>query len=453
MSASSSPAARASSARTSSTSCVARGPRARRSSTCGPRRATRPASVDTVPRRPHRPRGARARRCAAATPSSTSPPSPTSNDVGSATRRTPSSVNARGTLDVLEAARRAGVKRVVYASTIWVYSDVRRRARSTRTRRSRRPSHLYTATKLAGELYCKSYAELYGLDYTILRFGIPYGPRARAAAVVPAFVNKALAGEPLTHRRRRRAVAPLRLRRGPRRRRASRGLDAARRQPRLQPRRRRGRHDQADRRAPSRTIVGDVEIVYTPGRAGDFGGAEVVRRARRATSSAGRAHDAVRRGRARATSTGRRGRRGRAAPRAPRPPARLAVPRPSRETVVRDARWRSSAALAGATIGLAARFHALDDRADARRAPGLLAVAVVLLGRVDWARRAQRRGDRASARWSAFAGVRSFARRRGAPILVRAVRDNVSLVLFALGGLAARQRRGDAARARADASA
>jgi processive 1,2-diacylglycerol beta-glucosyltransferase len=60
------------------------------------------------------------------------------------------------------------------------------------------PSHLYTSTKLAGELYCKAYQELYGIDYTILRFGIPYGPRAREAAVIPAFVNKALNGEPLT---------------------------------------------------------------------------------------------------------------------------------------------------------------------------------------------------------------------------------------------------------------
>ena len=53
------------------------------------------------------------------------------------------------------------------------------------TRRSAPPAHLYTATKLAGELYCHSYLELYGLEYTVLRFGIPYGPRARPAAVVP----------------------------------------------------------------------------------------------------------------------------------------------------------------------------------------------------------------------------------------------------------------------------
>ncbi|HEX3832283.1 MAG TPA: NAD-dependent epimerase/dehydratase family protein [Solirubrobacteraceae bacterium] len=106
-------------------------------------------------------------------------------------------VNARGTVAVLEACRRAGVKRVLYASTIWVYSDTESDEVDEDTLLPP-PSHLYTSTKLAGELYCKSYQELYGIDYTILRFGIPYGPRAREAAVIPAFVNKAFKGEPLT---------------------------------------------------------------------------------------------------------------------------------------------------------------------------------------------------------------------------------------------------------------
>jgi UDP-glucose 4-epimerase len=106
-------------------------------------------------------------------------------------------VNARGTVTVLEAARRAGVKRIVYASTIWVYSDCVEDSVDEDTLLPA-PSHLYTSTKLAGELYCKAYQELYGIDYTILRFGIPYGPRARDAAVIPAFVAKALEGEPLT---------------------------------------------------------------------------------------------------------------------------------------------------------------------------------------------------------------------------------------------------------------
>jgi UDP-glucose 4-epimerase len=105
--------------------------------------------------------------------------------------------NARGTLAVLEAARRAGVERVVYASTVWVYSDVVADEVDEDTP-LRHPAHLYTATKLAGELYCRAYKELYGVEYTVLRFGIPYGPRARPAAVIPKFVQKALAGEALT---------------------------------------------------------------------------------------------------------------------------------------------------------------------------------------------------------------------------------------------------------------
>ena len=105
--------------------------------------------------------------------------------------------NARGTINVLEAARGAGVKRVVYASTIWVYTG-ESGERVDEESNLGMPNHLYTASKLAGEMYCRSYNELYELEFTVLRFGIPYGPRARPAAVVPAFVGKAMAGEALT---------------------------------------------------------------------------------------------------------------------------------------------------------------------------------------------------------------------------------------------------------------
>jgi UDP-glucose 4-epimerase len=106
-------------------------------------------------------------------------------------------LNSTGTINVLEAARQAGVERVVYASTVWVYSDVEADVVDEDALLAR-PAHLYTAGKLAGELYCHSYAELYGLSFTIVRFGIPYGPRARPAAVIPSFVDRALRGEPLT---------------------------------------------------------------------------------------------------------------------------------------------------------------------------------------------------------------------------------------------------------------
>ena len=106
-------------------------------------------------------------------------------------------INVRGTINVLEAARRANIKRVIYGSTTWVYSDAETGEVDESTP-LHAPSHLYTATKLAGEYYCLSYSRLYGLEITILRYGIPYGPRARGEAVIPIFVRKALAGEPLT---------------------------------------------------------------------------------------------------------------------------------------------------------------------------------------------------------------------------------------------------------------
>jgi UDP-glucose 4-epimerase len=106
-------------------------------------------------------------------------------------------VNTRGTLQVLEAACRAEVGRVVYGSTTWAYSDCPEQEVDEETAIPA-PRHLYTATKLAGETYCAGYGELYGLDSTVLRFGIPYGPRARAAGVVAKFTDLAFEGRPLT---------------------------------------------------------------------------------------------------------------------------------------------------------------------------------------------------------------------------------------------------------------
>ena len=216
-------------------------------------------------------------------------------------------VNARGTVAVLEAARRAGVKRIVYASTIWVYSDCEPDEVDEDTLLPP-PSHLYTSTKLAGELYCKAYQELYGIDYTILRFGIPYGPRAREAAVVPAFVNKALRGRAADAGRRRQPVAQVRLRRGPRRRRR---LPGSTTWPSTASTTWRQTRTSRSSRSPStiKDLMGDVEIVHTPARPGDFGGKIVSWR-----PGAGRAgldgRDPVRSGRAQVHRVAPRARRG-----------------------------------------------------------------------------------------------------------------------------------------------
>jgi UDP-glucose 4-epimerase len=107
-------------------------------------------------------------------------------------------VNTRGTAVVLEAARLEGIRHFVYGSTIWVYGSVPGGAALDEEMLLGPPEHFYTATKLAGETYCRAYARMFGLAPTILRFGIPHGPRARSSTVVARFVARALAGESLS---------------------------------------------------------------------------------------------------------------------------------------------------------------------------------------------------------------------------------------------------------------
>jgi UDP-glucose 4-epimerase len=101
-------------------------------------------------------------------------------------------VNVRGTATLVDAVCEAGTPRIVYGSTIWVYGDGAAGETLDENALLPAPAHLYTATKLAGEEHCRSRGA------TILRFGIPYGPRARVSTVLAAFVARALAGRPLT---------------------------------------------------------------------------------------------------------------------------------------------------------------------------------------------------------------------------------------------------------------
>ncbi|HEX3542046.1 MAG TPA: NAD-dependent epimerase/dehydratase family protein [Acidimicrobiales bacterium] len=99
--------------------------------------------------------------------------------------------NVHGTLTVLAAARDAGVRRVVAASSSSVYggADVV----PTPESQPLRPRSPYAVTKLAGEHYCRVYAELYGLETVALRYFNVFGPRQRAdsayAAVIPLFID------------------------------------------------------------------------------------------------------------------------------------------------------------------------------------------------------------------------------------------------------------------------
>jgi UDP-glucose 4-epimerase len=182
-------------------------------------------------------------------------------------------VNVHGTQVLLDAARDAGTARFVYASTIWVYGDAAGPEALDEDTPLGLPRHVYTATKIAGEMYTTAYGELYDLEWTILRFGIPYGPRARPAAVVPAFTARALAGQPLTiagdGTQSRRFVYVEDLADG-----VALSLQpvAANRIYNLVGR------ENTSVRAIARTIrdiVGDVKIVHVEGRAGDLRGGNI----------------------------------------------------------------------------------------------------------------------------------------------------------------------------------
>ena len=109
-------------------------------------------------------------------------------------------LNVMGTTNVLEAARHNGATRVHLASTVWVYNGAPdgMPADETVPFYLNGAGHVYTSTKMACEMLCHNYGELYDLPFTVLRYGIPYGPRMREELLIPIFLKKALAGEPLT---------------------------------------------------------------------------------------------------------------------------------------------------------------------------------------------------------------------------------------------------------------
>jgi UDP-glucose 4-epimerase len=106
-------------------------------------------------------------------------------------------VNASGTLRVLEAARHAAVRRVVYAASSSAYGDTPVLPKvETLPANPRSP---YALQKWTGETYCRLYSELYGLETVALRYFNVFGPRqnpeSQYAAVVPRFVVACLRGE------------------------------------------------------------------------------------------------------------------------------------------------------------------------------------------------------------------------------------------------------------------
>jgi nucleoside-diphosphate-sugar epimerase len=109
-------------------------------------------------------------------------------------------VNVTGSLNLMEAARKAGVKRVVIASSAAVYGDLTDLPLAEETRP--RPLSPYAVSKQVDELYAGLYTRSLGLEVTSLRYFNVYGPRQNLnsvyAAAVPIFIRRLLDGQAIT---------------------------------------------------------------------------------------------------------------------------------------------------------------------------------------------------------------------------------------------------------------
>lgn len=104
--------------------------------------------------------------------------------------------NITGTMHLLDASRRHGVQKFVFGSSSSVYG-INNKVPFAEVDPIARPISPYAATKAAGELFCHTYAHLYGLPTVCLRFFTVYGPRQRPDLAIAKFARMIQAGEPI----------------------------------------------------------------------------------------------------------------------------------------------------------------------------------------------------------------------------------------------------------------
>jgi UDP-glucose 4-epimerase len=108
--------------------------------------------------------------------------------------------NVDGTLSVLEAARRAGVNRIIYSSSSSVYGD--QGTLPLHEELPPQPKHPYGLQKYMGELLCRLWSEVYGVPTVCLRYFNVYGPgldpKGEYALVIGKFLEQQQEGKPLT---------------------------------------------------------------------------------------------------------------------------------------------------------------------------------------------------------------------------------------------------------------
>ncbi|MBI1939855.1 MAG: SDR family oxidoreductase [Ignavibacteriales bacterium] len=108
-------------------------------------------------------------------------------------------INIHGLLNVLDAAKEFGIKKVVFSSSAAVYGDNSESPKKISTKPA--PKSPYGITKLDGEFYLNMYNDIHGLGAVSLRYFNVYGPKqdpkSQYAAAVPIFISKSLKNEPI----------------------------------------------------------------------------------------------------------------------------------------------------------------------------------------------------------------------------------------------------------------
>ena len=94
-------------------------------------------------------------------------------------------INVMGNMHVLEAARLAGVRRYIFASSVYVYSE---------------SGSFYRASKQAAERFTETYHERYGMEYNILRYGSLYGRRSDLRNGIYRMLHEAIADHSITYK-------------------------------------------------------------------------------------------------------------------------------------------------------------------------------------------------------------------------------------------------------------
>lgn len=106
--------------------------------------------------------------------------------------------NILGLSNVLNACVKNNVKRVVFSSTTWVYSECDENNVSESTHLNlKEGTSIYSASKICGEVLVRSYSRSYNLDYTICRYGTIYGENANPRTIVSTFIRNAKSNVPL----------------------------------------------------------------------------------------------------------------------------------------------------------------------------------------------------------------------------------------------------------------